>query len=496
MTLRISSVDNWPGFQLEELGPARYLVSKYGAVVSQEEPDIVFCDIFHLGQPQRKDPKYKHALKILCSGENILRKPIDWEDFVLVFSCNFFPEQAKFLHVPFPILAGRAELFEKRILSSERPRFMNFVASNFLPQFEGCALRDQLFQALEKEFGSVKVHSAGKHLNNCPEKAPKTSEQYPSLNVDPAWLAQYQFTICGENQLVEGYYTEKPIQAWIAGSIPVYLTSVSNLRWLNDKAGIFGHSIEDIPQMVERIKNLQPAEIELMRQEPLFRYSPAKLQKRMERRLDRMMAVWLTLKGKISIPKEITTKITLSEVCWNGESGAVKLGAVLIQNATVTPAAAEIRGIPWNLENVRAFRFQENCRFALNTWPISQEVVLLTKGPAKFHPQFKEELIKLLDLKWSTCLLSYSLRSWQGSQWSNSSQTAFHLAANMILTSFALLVRRESLFDLCSSSGLLDWNSVFKICSEKPYILSYPPLMMQIGSEEEFFKQFKVNYQS
>ena len=37
-------------------------------------------------------------------------------------------------------------------------------------------------------------------------------------------LKDYTFSVCFENSLFPGYYTEKPLHAWVAGTIPLYFS--------------------------------------------------------------------------------------------------------------------------------------------------------------------------------------------------------------------------------------------------------------------------------
>jgi len=62
-------------------------------------------------------------------------------------------------------------------------------------------------------------------------------------NVDPRSkyeiLKDYTFSLCFENSLFPGYYTEKPLHAWVAGTIPLYFADgwasneFNSLCWLN-----------------------------------------------------------------------------------------------------------------------------------------------------------------------------------------------------------------------------------------------------------------------
>lgn len=99
-------------------------------------------------------------------------------------------------------------------LSSVPERFCNFIYSN-----AGCEMRNAFFVALHSR---RPVDALGSVFHNA-------DDARLSSRVDPAWsatkrtvLADYRFTIAFENEEHPGYTTEKMVDAWRAGSVPIY----------------------------------------------------------------------------------------------------------------------------------------------------------------------------------------------------------------------------------------------------------------------------------
>jgi hypothetical protein len=70
---------------------------------------------------------------------------------------------------------------------------------------------------------------------------------------------QYRFAICFENDLYPGYVTEKPLEAWIAGSIPLYWGNDSG-KYLNPEAIVNLHNIGNLRQFVNLVASIDRSE--------------------------------------------------------------------------------------------------------------------------------------------------------------------------------------------------------------------------------------------
>jgi alpha(1,3/1,4) fucosyltransferase len=129
------------------------------------------------------------------------------------------------------------QLYEVReeLLKSPREKFCCFVTSN--DRYGNIVeRREEIFRLIH---GWRHVDSAGADFNNTGYLAPKGPEFL-------RWISQYRFMICPENSKTLGYITEKALQAWLAGTIPIY--DGGSLEGLNSEAFVSasGNYLEEI----------------------------------------------------------------------------------------------------------------------------------------------------------------------------------------------------------------------------------------------------------
>ena len=231
----------------------------------------VFEGIMDLPRPtwNRDDAS---AAFVAFSGEPF-HLPPEWFDVSLIMA----PEDPARGIVCLPNFATNAHEFGLwPLLSSRRPgpstdpypkRFCVFVVKN------GSAPTRNAFMELLS--GYKCVDSAGGFKNNMPggmtaptDVATYGDRYFPFLN-------QYKFMICFENSKGAGYVTEKLLNAYAAGTVPIYWGTPEVLTWLNPKAFLFleDESHEAMLALVERVKALDedPTAYEAMHSEPLLR---------------------------------------------------------------------------------------------------------------------------------------------------------------------------------------------------------------------------------
>lgn len=93
-------------------------------------------------------------------------------------------------------------------------KFCNFIYSN-----DRCQVRNAFFEMLNAEMrvdslGSVMSNAADPRLSACGHSG------WRETKIDV--LRDYRFTIAFENHEILGYTTEKMVDAWLAGSVPIY----------------------------------------------------------------------------------------------------------------------------------------------------------------------------------------------------------------------------------------------------------------------------------
>ena len=86
---------------------------------------------------------------------------------------------------------------------------------------------------------------------------------------------QYRYVLCPENDLYPGYVTEKALEAWATGAIPIYWGS-DHYSDLNPKAMINLATLDSMDELVERVRHLEtnPDDAAAMRAQPILTKAP------------------------------------------------------------------------------------------------------------------------------------------------------------------------------------------------------------------------------
>jgi hypothetical protein len=73
---------------------------------------------------------------------------------------------------------------------------------------------------------------------------------------NPSVVAKnYRFILCFENDLYPGYVTEKPLEAYIAGAIPLYY-GLDQLNYLNQTALINLANFKNLTEWADQVKKI------------------------------------------------------------------------------------------------------------------------------------------------------------------------------------------------------------------------------------------------
>jgi len=152
----------------------------------------------------------------------------------------------------------------------DKKKFCTFVVRN-----GACTVRNRFMQLLSNY---KSVDCAGSFMNNMPQRmtAPEDDHVYGDQYL--GFLQSYKFMICFENCKKPGYITEKILNAYMAGCIPIYWGSHEALTWLNPNAFLFleNETPEAMHALIEKIKEMDqnPELYRRMFQEPLIQSIP------------------------------------------------------------------------------------------------------------------------------------------------------------------------------------------------------------------------------
>ena len=140
----------------------------------------------------------------------------------------------------------------------EKRDFCGIVASN---NTFADTTREDFFNALSKY---KQVASGGRAYNNVgiPEGVPDKTE----------FLKNYKFSIAFENSSYPGYCTEKLMQAFAAGNVPIYWGDATAVEQFNEKAFIncCGLSLEEAVARVKEVDNDDKLYLDMLREKPLL----------------------------------------------------------------------------------------------------------------------------------------------------------------------------------------------------------------------------------
>jgi hypothetical protein len=249
--LKINYIDWWDDGR--DFVFSQILRQKYNLIFSNpNECDIVFTGPFN--DMRLKD--LVSSYKIHYTGENS-RNPnnIDFSlnynldsDYRLPIYYVMSNEKTFIDKTPSPIL------LENRI-KGKRNKFCGFLVSNPSNQ-----IRNQSFIEVSKY---KHVESGGMVFNNIGFKVYNTHE----------WMSQYKFFICFENSKYDYYITEKLINAYYSGCIPIYWGSDTVDSELNEDCMINVNKMRSYEELVDKIKEIDNNDIlyRKMLSEPLLK---------------------------------------------------------------------------------------------------------------------------------------------------------------------------------------------------------------------------------
>jgi len=243
-TIKVKFCD---GFYEEDLVFMPILKRHYN-VIESDEPEYLFYSVF--GQEHFK---YSNCIKIFTTGEAIVPN-FNECDYATSFDYMEFGD--RYLRLPLCSIMFRNgknvldSAIERgsRLPAVEKKEFCSFVVSNG----RGMPERKRMFELLN-EYKTV--NSGGRYMNNI--GGPVENKQL--------FEHRHKFSICFENERYPGYTTEKIVDAFSAGVIPIYLGDPRICEYFNEKAFVNVCDFDSLEDAVEYIKRIDKDD-ELYRQ--------------------------------------------------------------------------------------------------------------------------------------------------------------------------------------------------------------------------------------
>ncbi len=272
--LKVDFVSFWPNFIKNDNYFYNLLDSKYNVSIDSKNPDIVFHSYDYSGKKEHEIYDNEKTLKIFYSGENT--SP-DFNDSHYAFTYSESTDDKKNYRLPLWVL--HINWFNKKYLKKRdiayhidvnsltinknkkmNKQFCSFVATHS---------KGKRVQFVPKLNEIERVDCGGKLFNNINKTIKGRGDQHWKYN----FLKNYKFNIAFENEIGNGYVSEKIIQPMSVSSIPIYWGSEMAKLDFNESSFIFVDDFESEEKLIEYIIKLNNNE-DLYNQklnEPWFR---------------------------------------------------------------------------------------------------------------------------------------------------------------------------------------------------------------------------------
>lgn len=235
-TIKVKYVDWWQGFRPEDCIINQILKQHYN-VVEVDNPDYIIASVYS------KDAINYDCIRIFYTPENFV-PDFNLFDYAIGFENLSYGD--RYIRVPNYIMNPKYKDDIDRMLHKHekvnmevKTDFCSYVVSNG----EGNHIRTLFFEELCKY---KKVNSGGRYQNNIgiPEGV---SDKYE-------FQKKHKFSICFENSSQPGYITEKLIQGFAAGTIPIYWGAGNVTDYFNEEAMVIVKGLSDVPNAINKVK--------------------------------------------------------------------------------------------------------------------------------------------------------------------------------------------------------------------------------------------------
>lgn len=240
--IKIAYSDFWDGFEADDNLFTRLLSQVYDLEFS-EHPDYLIYSVFgneHL--------KYDDCIRIFYTGEN---QAPDFNicDYAIGYDHMDFGD--RYLRMPIYVhYTDKMEMMESKHLLCDadiddgRDSFCSFVYSN-----NNASPDRNIF--FEKLSSYKKVSSGGRFMNNVGGPVADKLE----------FQMKHKFSVAFENTSHPGYVTEKLVESFAAGTIPIYWGDPRIAETFNTGAFVNCHDYSSLDEVVDAVKAIDNDEV-------------------------------------------------------------------------------------------------------------------------------------------------------------------------------------------------------------------------------------------
>ena len=214
------------------------LKDKFIIKFDKNNPDYLLYNVFgseHLNQ------KYNNSIKIAILTENKIPDFNEADYTIGHYHINYLDRYFKFSIFLWQNLNNKFFLQRRNFINSFKR--INFCAALISNNISTDGFRLKFINELNKY---KKVDMGGKYNNNIGKSVINKIE----------FLTSYKFSIAMENSEGDGYISEKIVESFLAGTIPIYYGDYMIDEYINPNSFILIKSEKDILKKIEYIKKI------------------------------------------------------------------------------------------------------------------------------------------------------------------------------------------------------------------------------------------------
>ena len=232
----------------------KVLEDHYNIEIS-DEPDYIICSCFG------EDYKNYDCVRIMLIGENFSTDwneydyGIDFDDYSFL-DRHFHMINNAFINMDY---ASVDKMREKHLHAEqsfkEKTKFCSYIYSNPIPFRD--AFFDRVSQYKPVTAGGKckrKLEDINGNANSSKDWNTKSMREgvFEKIEIEKS----HKFSIAFENSSREGYITEKLVDSFAAGTIPIYYGAPDVTKYFNEKAMVIIKDEQDVENAIERIKEI------------------------------------------------------------------------------------------------------------------------------------------------------------------------------------------------------------------------------------------------
>lgn len=229
------------------------LFSKYTTLNINNECDLVIKSCLSGCENNDENKPY-----IYWSGENRIPNKSKYETFSISFSTTITDNS---IYIPFCLESNH--IYKDRLYSNNYEYILGYCASNPVP------IREETFNKFVEKIGIDNCVSFGSCYGKYKETNKNCGGDFQGLSLINNY-SKCKFVLAMENSIGPGYITEKIINAFYSGAIPIYWGATNINDFFNKDAFININDFNNIDNCIDYIMNLSDDQINNMKKQNIY----------------------------------------------------------------------------------------------------------------------------------------------------------------------------------------------------------------------------------